>query len=236
MYTSTSSGDLSGGAAAGLMAFMGVMWLIWLAVIVLVIAGLWKVFVKAGQPGWAAIVPIYNYYILLQIVGRPAWWIAAIFLPIIPVLGGLAMLVVQIIVMNDLSKSFGKDVGFTVGLVLLSPVFVPILGFGDSRYLGPMATGFGNPETPGGGMGGGMGGGYQPPAGGYAPPPAPPVGGGYQPPAPPAAPPAAPMAPPAPPAAPMTPPAPPAASPAAPMAPPAQPAPPAPPAPPEPPA
>ena len=89
--------------------------------------GLWKVFVKAGQPGWAAIIPIYNLYVMTKIGGKPGWWVwLCIFVPFF-----------VIWVYNMISKSFGKDEGFTVGLVFLSFIFWPILGFGDARYLGP---------------------------------------------------------------------------------------------------
>lgn len=101
------------------------------------------VFRKAGKPPWAAFVPFYNYYLLLDIVGRPSWWIwlfvGGVLLAWIPVIGfliGIGLLVLQIFVMNDLSKSFGKDTGWTVGLVLLPVVFVSILGYGQSPYLG----------------------------------------------------------------------------------------------------
>jgi hypothetical protein len=107
--------------------------ILYLAIIVIVIAGFWKVFVKAGQPGWAAIIPIYNLYILLKIVGRPWWWLILCLIPIVN-------LVILIITYNDLSKSFGKTAGFTVGLVLLGFVFIPILGFGAAQYRGPGAT------------------------------------------------------------------------------------------------
>jgi len=210
---------------------MGVFWLIWLAIVVIVIAGLWKVFTKAGQPGWAAIIPIYNIYIILQIVGRPTWWLAFLLLPIIPVIGGLALLVVLFIIYWDLAKSFGKDVGYAIGLLLLSFIFVPMLGFGSAQYIGPMASGFGLPEKPGGpGAPGGYAGGGYTPTPGYTPPTAP----SYTPPPPPA-PPAAPTAPSytpppaAPPAAPAAPPAAPAAPPAAPPTTPEPPAPSAPP-------
>ena len=106
--------------------------LVWLAVIVLVVAGLWKIFAKAGEPGWAAIVPIYNYYILLKIVGRPWWWLILLFIP-------LVSLIIAIVMMVDLAKSFGKGVGFAIGLILLSVVFIPILGFGSAKYVGPAA-------------------------------------------------------------------------------------------------
>lgn len=104
--------------------------LVYLVVAVLWIAGLWTTFAKAGQPGWAAIIPIYNLYILLKIVGRPAWWIILYIIPI-------ADLVALIIVSLDVAKSYGKSGGFAVGLILLPFVFYPILGFGSAQYVGP---------------------------------------------------------------------------------------------------
>jgi hypothetical protein len=116
------------------MFFLG---LIWLAVIVIEIIAGWKIFEKAGQPGWASIIPIYSTYVMLKIVGKPTWWLAMICL--VPI----ANIVYAIWLVNMLSKSFGKDEGFTVGLLLLGIVFWPILGFGDSKYIGP----YGNPEA-----------------------------------------------------------------------------------------
>lgn len=96
--------------------------------------GLMGIFKKAGQPGWAAFVPVYNYIVLLKIVGRPVWWIVLVlFVPIVNV-------VVLIVVMNDLAKSFGKTTGFTVGLVLLQVVFTWILWLGSATYRGPAAA------------------------------------------------------------------------------------------------
>jgi hypothetical protein len=100
----------------------------WCAVFVLLIVAQWKVFTKAGQPGWAAIIPIYNYYIMTKIAGKPGWW--TILMILIP-------FVFSIWVINMISKSFGKDEGFTVGLLLLGVIFWPILGFGKAKYLGP---------------------------------------------------------------------------------------------------
>ena len=91
------------------------------------IASLWKVFEKAGEPGWASIVPIYNAVVLLKIAGKPAWWILLYMIP-------LVNMVVTIVVAAELSKRFGKGLGFAIGLVLLPVVFYPILGFGASRY------------------------------------------------------------------------------------------------------
>jgi hypothetical protein len=113
-----------------LVLFSGFFLLFFLATIVLVIASMWKVFTKAGKPGWAAIVPVYSAIVLLDIVGRPLWWILLLFLPVVN-------FVIWIIVAVDLAKSFGKSAGFAMGLVFLGFIFFPILGFGSARYLGP---------------------------------------------------------------------------------------------------
>jgi hypothetical protein len=129
-------------------AMAGVMAIISLAVYVLVAIGLWKVFQKAGKPGWAGIVPIYNIYVMTEIVGRPMWFfiamVAGIVLGMIPILGflfGLAALVLWFMLVLDLARSFGKDAGFAVGMFFLSFIFIPILGFGDAKYIGPAAQG-----------------------------------------------------------------------------------------------
>jgi hypothetical protein len=103
--------------------------LIQLAVIIALFAGMWKVFEKAGKPGWAAIIPIYNLYILLQILGKPVWWIILAFIPIVNI-------VIAIILGIALAEKFGKGAGFGVGLALLGFIFFPILGFGDAKYTG----------------------------------------------------------------------------------------------------
>jgi hypothetical protein len=111
-------------------AFGVVFLIIMLAVAVALIASLWKVYAKAGQPGWAAIVPIYNCVVLLKIVGKPIWWLILLLIPFVN-------FVILIIVYLALAKSFGKGAGFGIGLVLLGFIFFPILGFGDAKYLGP---------------------------------------------------------------------------------------------------
>ncbi len=123
-YQSTSGG---GGAIFGLIGG-----LIWLAVMVFLIAGLWKVFAKAGKPGWAAIVPIYNIIVLLEIVGKPVWWIVFFFIPFVN-------FIIIILIMIALAKSFGKGVGYGIGCVLLGFIFIPLLGFSDAKYIGPQA-------------------------------------------------------------------------------------------------
>ncbi|MEO7924391.1 MAG: DUF5684 domain-containing protein [Chitinophagaceae bacterium] len=110
--------------------------IIWIGVVVFLIAAMWKVFEKAGQPGWAAIIPIYNIYIMTKIGGKPGYWVLLCLIPILN-------LVILIWLYNMVSKSFGKDEGFTAGLVFLGFIFWPILGFGNAKYLGP----FGDPAA-----------------------------------------------------------------------------------------
>ncbi len=123
--------ESSGGGGGGI--FVGIFGLVYLAVIVLLIASMWVIFTKAGQPGWAAIVPIYNGVVLLQIVGRPVWWIVLLLIPFVNFIVGL-------LVVLDLAKSFGQSVGFGIGLLLLPFVFAPMLAFGDAKYRGPAAA------------------------------------------------------------------------------------------------
>ena len=98
-------------------------------ILVLVLASLWRVFEKAGRQGWEGIIPIYNIYVLLKIVGKPGWWLLLFLVPIVSI-------VIAFIVYIELAKRFGKGTGFGIGLVLLSIVFLPILAFGDAQYQG----------------------------------------------------------------------------------------------------
>lgn len=104
-----------------------------LALIALFVASGWKIFEKAGKPGWAALIPIYNVIVLLEIVGRPVWWVILMLIPIVNV-------VVWIIVSLDLSKSFGHDTLYGLGLFFLSFIFYPVLAFSSDRYHGPAAV------------------------------------------------------------------------------------------------
>lgn len=104
--------------------------------VVIVIAGQWKAFEKAGQPGWACIIPVYNMYVMLKIGGKPGWWLLLYFIPLVNI-------VFAIWAVNMISKSFGKDEGFTIGLIFLGFIFWPVLGFGDATYQGP----FGDPAA-----------------------------------------------------------------------------------------
>lgn len=134
--------------------------LIMLVLGLILIIAQWKIYSKAGQPGWACIIPIYNLIVYLRIIGRPASWIlvylGAIVLYIIGFamlfngmgigglltsITGIGLLVISIIDTNRLSRSFGKGPGFTAGLIILFFIFYPILGFGDATYIGPNGVG-----------------------------------------------------------------------------------------------
>lgn len=110
-----------------------IFWIIYLVLIVIVVASLWVLFTKAGKPGWAAIIPIYNIIVLLEIVGRPIWWIILFLIPIVN-------FIVAIMVYIDLAKSFGKDTLWGCLILLLPFIFLPLLAFGDSQYEGPAAA------------------------------------------------------------------------------------------------
>ncbi|MBL0316834.1 MAG: signal peptidase I [Flavobacteriales bacterium] len=114
------------------MNFIGIILL--LAFLIFMIAAIWKTFEKAGQPGWAALIPIYNVYIMTVIAKKPGWWTV---LMLIPYIG----LIWQIWVTNLIAKNFGKTEGFTIGLIFLPFVFWPILGFGDAQYDGSQSIG-----------------------------------------------------------------------------------------------
>jgi hypothetical protein len=108
--------------------------LVYLAIIIAFLAGMWKMFEKAGKPGWAAIIPIYNLVVLVEITGRPIWWAVLLLIPCV-------QLIFFLIVSIDLAKSFGKSELFGIGIWLLGFIFIPILGFGSDRYVGPTAAG-----------------------------------------------------------------------------------------------
>lgn len=107
---------------------MGIIIVIYLAIIVLMVASQWKIFSKAGQPGWACLVPIYNIFVLLKIVGKPGWWFVLLLIPIVN-------FIILILMQIELAKAFGKDGGFAAGLILLPFVFLPMLAFGDAQYV-----------------------------------------------------------------------------------------------------
>ncbi|MFD9704706.1 DUF5684 domain-containing protein [Lentzea sp. NPDC059081] len=107
--------------------------ILYLAFLVFAIVVMWKTFTKAGQPGWAAIIPIYNFYVWLKIAGRPGWWLILMLIPVVNI-------IISVIVSIDFAKSFGKDTVFgVVGLWLFSLIGYAILAFGGAQYHGPAA-------------------------------------------------------------------------------------------------
>ncbi|MCM8535318.1 MAG: DUF5684 domain-containing protein [Lentisphaeraceae bacterium] len=114
----------SDGAAAGIGI---VMLIVQLAVLVAIIAGLWKTFTKAGQPGWASIIPIYNGIVLLKIAKKPVWWIILLIVPFVNIIIGVLTSI-------SIAKNFGKDALFGICLALFGFVMYPILGFGGAQY------------------------------------------------------------------------------------------------------
>jgi len=124
----TNPGGGGGGMIAAILG--GGLGLVSLLIALVVIAGLWKVFTKAGKPGWASLVPIYNMIVLVEIIAKPMWWVALLLL-----CGPIGWIMASL----ELAKVFGKETGFAIGLMFLPFIFVPMLGFGDARYQGAAA-------------------------------------------------------------------------------------------------
>lgn len=117
-----------------------VLWLLYVAAVVVACAGMWKAFVKAGQPGWAGIVPYYNLYVLTLMAKKPILWFVLTFVPCVNI-------VILILLFIEIAKLFGKSAGFGVGMFFLAPIFWCILGFGDAKYQGEVVK-IGMPQMP----------------------------------------------------------------------------------------
>ena len=125
-----TSADTTASIAIILVGFV-----LYLALIAFIILTMWKMYRKANKPGWAAIVPVYNYVVLLEMIGRPIWWIILTFIPIVNIY-------VSLVVALDLAKSFGKSTGFGVANFFVPFITYPILAFSKGvRYVGPIAEG-----------------------------------------------------------------------------------------------
>lgn len=104
--------------------------IIWLAIVVFYAFCSWKIFTKAGKPGWASLIPFYNFFVMLDIIGKPWYWFFFMMIPFVN-------FIMAILMVNELAKRFGKGVGFTLGLLFLGFIFVPILALGSSTYTAP---------------------------------------------------------------------------------------------------
>ncbi len=102
---------------------------VWLALVVFGVLTGWLLYTKAGQPGWAIFIPIYNIYCLLKIAGKPGWWLLLLLVP-------LVNFVVAILIPFGVAKNFGQSTAFGFGLLFLGFIFYPILAFGDAQYVG----------------------------------------------------------------------------------------------------
>jgi Na+/H+-translocating membrane pyrophosphatase len=98
-----------------------------LVVALISIIALWRIFTKANIGGWKSIIPIYNVICLFKITWGSGWVFLACFVPVVNVIIG-------IITLHKLAQVFGKGIGFTIGLILLQPIFILILAFGSAEY------------------------------------------------------------------------------------------------------
>ena len=108
-----------------LVASLGLVLVLYLGLIIMLIVSIWKIFEKAGKPGWASLIPIYNFIVLLEIIKKPTWWIIMLLIPLVNI-------VFLFLVYIELAKVFGQGAGFGIGLIFLSFVFLPVLAFGKS--------------------------------------------------------------------------------------------------------
>jgi hypothetical protein len=109
----------------------GISSLILLIILILYVTSMMSIFSKAGKPGWAALIPIYNGIVFMEIIGKPWWWLLLWLIPYVNIIWIIWS-------WNLMVKRFGKSEGFTVGVILLSFIFIPILAFGNSQYTGPL--------------------------------------------------------------------------------------------------
>jgi hypothetical protein len=114
--------------AAGILM---VYWVIVLVIAVVCLVGMWKMFVKAGKPGWGAIIPFYNTYCLFEMSFGTGWLFLLLFVPCVNA-------VIMIVMWIKLAQAFGKGAAFGVGILFLPFIFLPMLGFGDAQFIGPV--------------------------------------------------------------------------------------------------
>lgn len=108
-----------------LVASLGLVLVLYLGLIIMLIVSIWKIFEKAGKPGWTSLIPIYNFIVLLEIIKKPTWWIIMLLIPLVNI-------VFLFLVYIELAIVFGQGAGFGIGLIFLSFVFLPVLAFGKS--------------------------------------------------------------------------------------------------------
>ena len=128
-YAGTSYGVSTTSGLTGAIAAMRLFfWILSMALSILMIVSLWKIFKKAGKPGWASIIPIYNIYIMCEIAEKEWWYVLLSCVP-------FANIYAMIVLYNGMAKRFGKSGGFVAGMILLPVIFFPILAFGKDAAI-----------------------------------------------------------------------------------------------------
>lgn len=139
-YTTTTSGS----SGVGWLLIFIPLFAVLLGLAIFEIVAVWRVYEKAGKPGWACLIPIYNYWVFAEIAGKPGWWGLALLLSVIPVIGTIFAVIVMVILSIGVARNFGKSDAFgVIGLWLFSAVGVPMLAFGPATYQpvdGPVRT------------------------------------------------------------------------------------------------
>ena len=128
---STADTDFTEMFYGGLIIFFIIFAILMLISVIIQAIALWKIFEKAGKPGWAAIVPIYSQWVLLELVGFPGW---LSLLWLVPYVGQVAPLAINVIIAVKLPEKFGKKSTYAIGLILLPFIFYPMLGFGKAEF------------------------------------------------------------------------------------------------------
>jgi len=130
MYTYNTTYYTSPAVDTGVLgAMLGVYSVVGLILAVIMIVANWKIFTKAGKPGWASIIPFYNMYVMFEIAGMSGWMFLLLLIPIVNI-------VMAVMLYINLAKAFGQSGAFAVGLILLNPIFSLILAFGNAQYVG----------------------------------------------------------------------------------------------------
>ena len=140
MYDSSYADMATFASVATLASLISTYSLIILAFYVLIIVAQWKIFTKAGQEGWKALIPIYNVFVLYKIIGLSPWLLLLYLLSVVPVVGWIISIALSIVSTVKLAKAFNQSTAFIFGLLFLSPIFQMILGFGSAEYVGPQSN------------------------------------------------------------------------------------------------
>lgn len=126
-----NTAPMTGGEVAMFAGMMGVWTIVMFGFMIIMIVSFWKIFTKAGEKGWKSLIPFYNTWVLLEVSGKPGWWLFLMFIPFVNI-------VIIILMYIALSKSFGKGIGYTLGFLFLPWLFFPMLAFGKATHAKPV--------------------------------------------------------------------------------------------------